>query len=51
MDEPYEKKFGLEAAASGMLGRGSYNIKSKFIDDDNTTHLEWDWGLEIKQDW
>ncbi|KXN68312.1 E set domain-containing protein [Conidiobolus coronatus NRRL 28638] len=49
--EAYEKKFGLEEAPSGMLQRGSYSIKSKFVDDDNVAHLEWDWILEIKKDW
>jgi Rho GDP-dissociation inhibitor len=40
-----------EEAPSGMLARGKYNVKSRFIDDDKVTHLEWSWVLEIKKDW
>jgi Rho GDP-dissociation inhibitor len=39
----YTKKFALEEAPSGMLARGSYKVKSRFIDDDGQCHLEWDW--------
>ncbi|KAI9488107.1 immunoglobulin E-set [Zychaea mexicana] len=49
--EAYEKKFQLEEAPSGMLARGHYEAKSKFIDDDNATHMEWSWSFDIKKDW
>ncbi|KAI9270417.1 immunoglobulin E-set [Phascolomyces articulosus] len=49
--EPYEKKFQLEEAPSGMLARGHYEAKSKFVDDDNVTHVEWAWSFDIKKDW
>ncbi|KAG2226832.1 hypothetical protein INT45_005797 [Circinella minor] len=49
--EPYEKKFQLEEAPSGMLARGHYEAKSKFVDDDNATHMEWTWSFDIKKDW
>ncbi|CAB4409058.1 unnamed protein product [Rhizophagus irregularis] len=49
--EPYEKKFMIEEAPSGMLARGHYEAKSKFIDDDNATHIEWSWSFDIKKDW
>ncbi|GBC00183.1 hypothetical protein RclHR1_03780012 [Rhizophagus clarus] len=49
--EPYEKKFMVEEAPSGMLARGHYEAKSKFIDDDNVTHIEWSWSFDIKKDW
>ncbi|KAI3630305.1 hypothetical protein MIR68_011740 [Amoeboaphelidium protococcarum] len=49
--QPYEKKFQTEQAPSGMLARGTYNVKSKFIDDDGNVHLEWDWIFQIKKDW
>ena len=41
--DPYEKKFLPEEAPSGMIARGKYQVKSKFIDDDKNTHLEWNW--------
>lgn len=51
-DKPeYEKKFEPETAPSGMLGRGHYEAVSKFIDDDNQTHLQFKWSFDIKKDW
>ncbi|CAO3594173.1 unnamed protein product [Absidia cylindrospora] len=47
----YEKKFQPEEAPSGMLARGHYEAKSKFVDDDNVTHMEWSWTFDIKKDW
>lgn len=26
-------------------------VQSKFIDDDNVTHMEWTWSFDIKKDW
>ncbi|KAK3815306.1 MAG: immunoglobulin E-set [Benniella sp.] len=46
-----EKKFAVEEAPSGMLARGHYDVKSRFIDDDNTVHKEWSWSFDIKKDW
>jgi len=41
----------LEEMPSGMLARGTYNVKSLFTDDDNNIHLKWDWNFELKKDW
>lgn len=43
--EAYEKKFMPEEAPSGMLARGHYEVKSKFVDDDGTVHMDWGWVL------
>lgn len=40
-----------EVAPSGMMARGHYNAVSKFIDDDNQTHLKFEWSFDIKKDW
>jgi len=40
-----------EDAPSGLLSRGTYNVKSIFTDDDNHEHLKWDWSFTIKKDW
>jgi Rho GDP-dissociation inhibitor len=40
-----------ETAPSGMLGRGHYTAVSKFVDDDNQTHLQFKWSFDIKKDW
>ncbi|KAM0093164.1 rho GDP dissociation inhibitor [Aspergillus fumigatus] len=51
-DKPiYEKKFNPEEAPSGMLARGHYNAISKFVDDDNQTHLQFEWSFDIAKDW
>lgn len=26
-------------------------LQSKFVDDDNVTHMEWNWSFDIKKDW
>lgn len=40
-----------DEAPKGVLARGTYNIKSKFTDDDKHDHLSWEWNLVIKKDW
>ncbi|KAG9343740.1 hypothetical protein JZ751_013121 [Albula glossodonta] len=49
--EEYEYLTPLEEAPKGMLARGTYNIKSKFTDDDKHDHLSWEWNLNIKKEW
>jgi len=51
-DKPqYEKKFESDSAPSGMMGRGSYHAISRFVDDDNVTHLQFEWAFDVKKDW
>ncbi|XP_075994926.1 rho GDP-dissociation inhibitor 1-like [Genypterus blacodes] len=50
-DEEYEFLTTLEEAPKGILARGTYNIKSKFTDDDKHDHLSWEWNLAIKKEW
>ncbi|PLB47232.1 E set domain-containing protein [Aspergillus steynii IBT 23096] len=51
-DKPvYEKKFHAEEAPSGMMARGHYNAVSKFLDDDSTNHLQFEWAFDIAKDW
>ena len=40
-----------EEAPSGVMSRGTYILKSKFLDDDKNIYLEWEWALAIKKDW
>jgi len=47
----HEKKFATEEAPSGMLARGHYEAVSKFIDDDDVTHLKFEWSFDITKDW
>jgi len=41
----------MEHAPSGMLMRGSFNVKSLFTDDDKNEYLKWEWAIELKKDW
>ncbi|ERF68264.1 hypothetical protein EPUS_02720 [Endocarpon pusillum Z07020] len=51
-DKPtYEKKFAPEEAPSGIMARGHYDAVSKFIDDDDVTHLKFEWSFDITKDW
>ncbi|XP_076153833.1 rho GDP-dissociation inhibitor 1 [Alosa pseudoharengus] len=47
----YEFLTPLEEAPKGLIARGTYNIKSKFTDDDKNDHLSWEWNLNIKKEW
>eukprot|EP00026_Physarum_polycephalum_P016449 Phypoly_transcript_17359.p1 GENE.Phypoly_transcript_17359~~Phypoly_transcript_17359.p1 ORF type:complete len:198 (+),score=30.93 Phypoly_transcript_17359:171-764(+) len=52
--KPHEVTFprnGWEEAPSGLLMRGSYTAKSQFVDDDNVTHLEYEYAFDIKSSW
>lgn len=41
----------VDEAPKGMMTRGHYKVKSKFIDDDKNVHLSWEWSMDIKKDW
>jgi len=49
--ESYQYLTPSDEAPKGMLARGKYKVKSKFIDDDKNVHLSWEWGMDIKKDW
>ncbi|KAI8794585.1 rho GDP-dissociation inhibitor 1 [Biomphalaria glabrata] len=40
-----------EDAPSGLLMRGDYKIKSRFVDDDQNEYVNWEWHLTVKKDW
>jgi len=42
---------GWEETPKGMLARGNYKANSKFVDDDNVIHLEYDYAFAIKKEW
>ena len=44
-------KTPLDEAPKGALCRGKYHAKCKFIDDDKTVHLAWEWTFKIQSDW
>lgn len=47
----YIKRFAEEDAPSGMIARGHYNAVSTFVDDDQKTHLTFEWSFDIAKDW
>ncbi|XP_072044329.1 rho GDP-dissociation inhibitor 1-like [Amphiura filiformis] len=49
--EDQEYTTPTQDAPKGLLGRGSYVIKSKFQDDDKNEYAAWAWNFEIKKDW
>ena len=49
--EAHEYTTPMEEAPSGMIKRGSYNVKSKFTDDDKHIYAEWEWAFNIKKEW
>ncbi|KAJ5070374.1 hypothetical protein M0811_11040 [Anaeramoeba ignava] len=40
-----------DTAPTGMLARGHYKAKSRFIDDDLTNHLEFRYTFDIRKKW
>lgn len=40
-----------DEAPTGMLARGHYDAVSKFVDDDDQTHLKFEWSFDISKDW
>ena len=49
--EIYSKKLDEEEAPSGMLARGEYKVRSRFIDDDKTVHADFEFIINIAKDW
>ncbi|KAG2300958.1 hypothetical protein Bca52824_037430 [Brassica carinata] len=49
--EPYTHVMFEESTPSGMLVRGSYSVKSKFVDDDNKCYLENNYTFDIRKNW
>ena len=40
-----------DEAPEGMLARGNYTVKSKFVDDDKKEYASFEWAIEVKKDW
>lgn len=53
-EKPFEvtfPRFGWDEAPSGTLARGSYKAVSKFVDDDDQCHLQFEYAFSIKKNW
>jgi len=50
--EPYTKTFVSEESPSGMLARsGTYNVRSRVIDDDGEVYADFEWTFKLGKDW
>ncbi|KAL0949659.1 hypothetical protein HGRIS_009699 [Hohenbuehelia grisea] len=50
--EAYTKNFDPEESPSGMLARsGSYNVRSRVIDDDGGVYADWEWSFKLTKEW
>ncbi|KAG8942989.1 hypothetical protein FRC04_003275 [Tulasnella sp. 424] len=49
---PYESNFPTEESPSGMLARsGTYNVKSRIVDDDGTVYADFEWAFKLTKEW
>ncbi|ORX38423.1 E set domain-containing protein [Kockovaella imperatae] len=50
--EAYSKTFASDESPSGMLARsGTYNVRSRVVDDDNTIWLDFEWAFKLAKEW
>ncbi|EMD40620.1 hypothetical protein CERSUDRAFT_80270 [Gelatoporia subvermispora B] len=50
--EAYTKNFDPEESPSGMLARsGSYNVRSRVVDDDGEVYADWEWCFKLGKEW
>ncbi|KAF8974356.1 rho GDP-dissociation inhibitor [Flammula alnicola] len=49
---PYIKNFEPEESPSGMIARsGTYNVRSRVIDDDGEVYADWEWYFKLAKEW
>ncbi|KIM68674.1 hypothetical protein SCLCIDRAFT_1208870 [Scleroderma citrinum Foug A] len=50
--EPYIKNFDPEESPSGIIARsGSYNVRSRVVDDDGEVYADWEWSFKLAKEW
>ena len=49
--EAYTKVLPESEAPSGMMARGKYDCRSRFVDDDKLNHLDLEWSIKIEKEW
>ncbi|KAI0091896.1 immunoglobulin E-set [Irpex rosettiformis] len=50
--EPYKKDFEPDESPSGMIARsGTYNVRSRVIDDDNIVYIDFEWAFKLTKEW
>jgi len=49
---PYTKNFPEDESPSGMVARtGTYNVKSRVLDDDNNVYADFEWSFKLAKEW
>jgi len=49
---PYTKKFPEEESPSGMIARsGTYNVRSRVMDDDGQVYIDFEWSFKLSKEW
>ena len=51
MVSPDDFTVAEDTAPTGMIARGHYDAVSRFTDDDDHTHLKFEWSFDIAKDW
>ncbi|KIO12823.1 hypothetical protein M404DRAFT_124984, partial [Pisolithus tinctorius Marx 270] len=50
--DPYIKDFDPEESPSGLLARsGTYNVRSRVVDDDGEVYADWEWCFRLAKEW
>ncbi|KAF9557233.1 E set domain-containing protein [Agrocybe pediades] len=50
--KPYVKNFDPEESPSGMIARsGTYNVRSRVVDDDGEVYADWEWYFKLAKEW
>ncbi|KAJ4472340.1 immunoglobulin E-set [Lentinula aciculospora] len=50
--DPYAKDFEPEESPSGMIARsGTYNVRSRVVDDDGEVYSDWEWQFKLAKEW
>lgn len=49
--DAYTKQLSESEAPHGMMARGTYDCRSKFVDDDRQVHLDLEWAIKIEKEW
>jgi len=50
--KPYTKNFDPEESPSGMIARsGTYNVRSRIVDDDAVVYADFEWAFKLGKEW
>jgi len=51
-EKPYTKVFPPEESPSGVIARsGSYNARSRIVDDDGSVYVDFSWTFKLAKEW